>query len=68
MTSVPHNLGDDDTPELDHEEMFYQAVMAEQKTERVVLPKFQSLIDDFEAIELPTLKPEIKIQGRLKKT
>ena len=61
MTSVPNNTGDDDIPELDHDEMFYQSVMAEQKTGRVVLPKCRSLIDEFEAIELPTLKPKHQI-------
>ena len=61
MTSIPRNIGDDDIPDLDHDEMFYQAVMAELQTGKVVLSKFQSLIDDFEAIELPTLKPEKKV-------
>ena len=67
MTNVPHK-GDDDIPEPDHEENFYQYVMAGQNTETVILPKLRTLIDDFEAIELPTLKPEHKIQGRGKRT
>ena len=40
------NCGDFDTPELEHEELFYQDVMANLATEEYVMPSIKTLIQD----------------------
>ena len=40
------NCGDFDTPELEHEELFYLDVMATLATEEFVLPAIKTLIQE----------------------
>ena len=61
------NCGDFDTPDLEHEEEFYQDVMASLATQETVLPRIKTLIEETKAVELPITKPIYRVQLRYRK-
>ena len=54
--------GDEDTPDQDHNELFYRHLTENLATVLIVPNTVKDAIDTFEAIELPSHAPMLRVQ------